>query len=147
MAVPDRPGCLLARDIALIVDGLRSDFTVFVRIRPPAAPAVDAVLSLAGSRRVIDAACGADFPRTQEIPIPKPLLLRLIGTLPPLPYPGLRIALPGAAVLDAILAGALIEVAVEGEALALEARFAASSNARRAATLMRTACAPAGAEE
>ena len=59
------------------------------------------------------------------------------------PRPGLDIALPGPAILEAILADGPIEVSAEGERMRLSARFTASTNARRAAALMRNACASA----
>ena len=57
-------------------------------------------------------------------------------------HPGLDIEIPGPAVLDALLAGGPIEVEVAGPDVALTARFTPSSNARRAAALMRNACPP-----
>ena len=57
------------------------------------------------------------------------------------PRPGLDIALPGAAILDAILTADPIEVTGRGDTMRLSARFSASANARRAAALMRSACA------
>ena len=59
------------------------------------------------------------------------------------PRPGLDIALPGDAILEAILANGPIEVSAEGDGMRLSARFSASANARRAATVMRNACAKA----
>ena len=59
------------------------------------------------------------------------------------PRPGLDIALPGSAILEAILAEGPIEVAVQGDTMQLTAHFTASANARRAAVLMRNACAKA----
>ena len=58
------------------------------------------------------------------------------------PHPGLDIEIPGKVALDALLAGGPIEVEVSGPGIALTARFIPSSNARRAAALMRTACPP-----
>ena len=58
------------------------------------------------------------------------------------PHPGLDIKIPGQAVLDALLADGLIDVEVSGPGLSLTARFIPSSNARRAAALMLTACPP-----
>ena len=58
------------------------------------------------------------------------------------PRPGLDIALPGRAILEAILADGPITVIAEGDRMRLNARFTASANARRAAGLMRNACAP-----
>ena len=58
------------------------------------------------------------------------------------PHPGLDIEIPGQAVLDALPASGPIEVEVAGPDIALIARFTPSSNARRAAALMRTACPP-----
>ena len=55
------------------------------------------------------------------------------------PRPGLDIALPGQAVIAAIMADAPIEIEAEGPHIRLVARFAASENARRAAALMRVA--------
>ena len=57
------------------------------------------------------------------------------------PRPGLDLALPGSAILEAILADGPIEVNAEGDAMRLSARFSASANARKAAVLMRNACA------
>ena len=50
--------------------------------------------------------------------------------------PGLDIALAGPTVLDAILGNDPIEINVQGEGIGLNARFTASHNVRRAATLM-----------
>ena len=64
------------------------------------------------------------------------------------PHPGLDIEIPGQAVLDALLVGGSIDVEVAGPGIALTARFIPSTNARRAAALMRIACpstAPGGA--
>ena len=58
------------------------------------------------------------------------------------PHPGLDIEIPGQVALDALLAGGPVEVEVSGPDIALTARFDPSSNARRAAALMRTACPP-----
>ena len=57
------------------------------------------------------------------------------------PRPGLDIALPGPTILEAILADGPIEVNAEGDRMRLSARFSASANARRAAAVMRNACA------
>ena len=59
------------------------------------------------------------------------------------PRPGLDIALPGPAILEAILADGPIEVSAQGDGMRLSARFSASANARRAAAVMRKACAKA----
>lgn len=56
------------------------------------------------------------------------------------PRPGLDLALPGSAILEAILAGGPIEVKAEGDAMRLSARFSVSANARKAAAVMRSAC-------
>ena len=60
-------------------------------------------------------------------------------------HPGLDIEIPGQAVLDALVAGGPVEVEVSGPDIALTARFDPSSNGRRAAALMRTACPPTAA--
>ena len=57
------------------------------------------------------------------------------------PRPGLDIALPGPTILEAILADGPIEVTAQGDRMRLSARFSASANARRAAAVMRNACA------
>ena len=57
--------------------------------------------------------------------------------------PGLDIALPGEALIDAILNGSPIRIEADGADMRLVARFTASANARRAAKLMRNACPPA----
>ena len=54
--------------------------------------------------------------------------------------PGLDIALPGQAIIDAIARNARIDIEAEGPHMRLSARFTPSANARRAAKLMRTAC-------
>ena len=59
------------------------------------------------------------------------------------PRPGLDLALPGPAILEAILADGPIEVNAEGDAMRLSARFSASANARKAAVVMRSACTKA----
>ena len=56
------------------------------------------------------------------------------------PRPGLDIALPGQAVIDAIMADTPIKIEAEGPNMRLVARFTASENARRAGALMRVAC-------
>ena len=56
------------------------------------------------------------------------------------PHPGLDIAVPGSAILEAILGAGPIEVKVNGENIRLNATFTASANARLAAAMMLNAC-------
>ena len=56
------------------------------------------------------------------------------------PRPGLDIAAPGRALLDAIGSGEPITVEAEGPGVRLTGQFAPPDNARRAAALMREAC-------
>ena len=56
------------------------------------------------------------------------------------PRPRFRIALPGWAILETILADGPIEVSLEGDRMRPSGRFNASANADRAATRMRNAC-------